>query len=689
MRRASSMSCVISIALVALVPAGKAAPAPDLIVEEISVEPARPTTGGPFDVVVVVRNAGDAASGASVVIVQVGGESKPPRLGVPPLAAGSWYTTSREASIPTPGEYLITAKADATGAVAESNEANNQRTFSVTVEEARPDLVVSSLTYEPDQPTTLDRIVIVVDVRNEGDAEAEASTLSIRVGAEATPGTYSIPRLARGDTSRKEREIVLPSGGDYVVTAAADSGGAITEWREDNNARTVQIRVRKVEPDLIVSGITFSPPDPTTVDTIRIEAHVKNIGEAPASDTTACIRVGGEASPPALSVGSLQVGASRAISRDVVLSIAQLYTITVTADCGEDIAEEDEGNNHRAIQIRVLPGGPDLAIARLEHSPQDPRTGEMVEFTAWVENIGNASSAPSHAWIRIGSETSSPAMAVPALLPEQFQAIGRSFTFSSPGEVSVAAVADARKEIVELDEFNNEKKLSLTVDPPPVDLRISSLTFSPSAPAIHWPVTIEAEVRNEGVATAGAFHVSIQVGGESQPWVGAVPALQGGQTYATTREVTFTTPMDCDVTAIADAQEEVVEREEGNNSKTIAISVAAGPNPDLIVSGLSSIPSASAPGEQATIDVRVMNRGDMPAGSSRLEIRIAGDAAAGASHLEIRFEGGGTRSPPWRPARSIPARPAPSSTIRHSAWRAPIASSPSPMQTARSASTTR
>ena len=65
---------------------------------------------------------------------------------VPALAAGASSTGTTSVLIPagtTPGTYYIIAKADALGAIAEINEANNTAYKTIII---GPDLVVSSLT---------------------------------------------------------------------------------------------------------------------------------------------------------------------------------------------------------------------------------------------------------------------------------------------------------------------------------------------------------------------------------------------------------------------------------------------------------------------------------------------------------------------------------------------------------------
>ena len=104
---------------------------------------------------------------------------------------------------------------------------------------AVPDLVVSSLSHSPASPITTDTITFTAVVKNVGTGQADASQLSLKVGGETTPPTFSVPALAPGATYEVQRELVLEVGAqNYLVTAKADVNNDVAESNEDNNQRT-------------------------------------------------------------------------------------------------------------------------------------------------------------------------------------------------------------------------------------------------------------------------------------------------------------------------------------------------------------------------------------------------------------------------------------------------------------------
>ncbi|MFF0745578.1 CARDB domain-containing protein [Streptomyces sp. NPDC004111] len=109
------------------------APGPDLDVTGITSSPANPAVGSPVSFTVAVRNRGNAAVPAgSVTRLTVGGTTL--NGTTPAIAAGGTATVAVNGTwTATSGGATLTATADATGAVAETNENNNTFARSLVV----------------------------------------------------------------------------------------------------------------------------------------------------------------------------------------------------------------------------------------------------------------------------------------------------------------------------------------------------------------------------------------------------------------------------------------------------------------------------------------------------------------------------------------------------------------------------
>nr|BFE68195.1 hypothetical protein GCM10020092_014960 [Actinoplanes digitatis] len=108
------------------------APGPDLQVLGITTNPANPAVGAAVSFTVAVNNRGTSGAGASTTRLTVGGTTL--NGSTPAIAAGATANVAIGGTwTATSGGATLTATADATGAVAETNEGNNVLTRSVVV----------------------------------------------------------------------------------------------------------------------------------------------------------------------------------------------------------------------------------------------------------------------------------------------------------------------------------------------------------------------------------------------------------------------------------------------------------------------------------------------------------------------------------------------------------------------------
>ena len=125
--------------------------------------------------------------------------------------------------------YILTAS-NSTG--------SNTAVVTVSVSTDFPDLVISSFTYSPASPNTVDLITFTVEVKNIGTGSAGVSILSFKIGGESSPPTFSVPVLAPGGKYAVQRQLVLGVAQGYMNTAIADVDNDVTESDETNNQET-------------------------------------------------------------------------------------------------------------------------------------------------------------------------------------------------------------------------------------------------------------------------------------------------------------------------------------------------------------------------------------------------------------------------------------------------------------------
>ena len=233
--------------------------APDLAVSsgDISLSNPLPSDDELVDITATVRNVGVLASGSIVVRAydgdpddggtQIGSDAV-----IATVAAGgsedavfSWDTAGLA------GDHTITVVADALNAVGEPNELNNVGAKSQKVY-LPPDFMISSITFDPEEPDTSDTIIISTTVKNIGELAGISVALQIWNGDPEAGGTpflaspgYIIGSIAAGGQFTLNLDVgtTFDMAGDYLIFAKADPDSTIREIDELNNEEFATLRV--------------------------------------------------------------------------------------------------------------------------------------------------------------------------------------------------------------------------------------------------------------------------------------------------------------------------------------------------------------------------------------------------------------------------------------------------------------
>ncbi|MGO4180886.1 discoidin domain-containing protein [Paenibacillus sp. TAF43_2] len=147
-------------------------------------------------------------------------------------------------------------------------------------------------------------------------------------------------------------------------------------------------------PDLTITGITWTPTAPVETNAITLNATVKNIGTANAPASTVNFYLGNELAGSA-PVAALTAGASAAVSLNAGAKNAGTYAVSAKVDESNAIIEQNETNNSysspAALTVAAVSSS-DL-IATASWNPSNPSAGNTVTFTVNLKNQGNIASA--------------------------------------------------------------------------------------------------------------------------------------------------------------------------------------------------------------------------------------------------------------------------------------------------------
>jgi len=645
---------------------------PDLEVDSITPDPAEPPAREPVTFTVRVRNAGTAdmtgVSSLAVYTDHVPSDCSDSDWAntaqIPPLATGA-YTDVVVVTygFATPGSYTVAAFADHTCLLREGHENNNQYVIGVDVgQPLLPDLAVTGLTTDPEDPPAREYVTYTVHISNTGTAPSPVEWVAVYTDHVPTckdqnwANTAQVPSLNPGESA----DVAVPqirymTPGAKDVRAFVDFTCLTEELDETNNIYTATVTIGPpLLPDLIVTSVTTDPEDPAARQWITATVRVSNTGTARSSavglavytDTlpTGCgdPNWANASSVPALNPGE---------SADVVVTAIRYmtsgsYPLYAFAD---DTCLEEELNETNNIYTKTLQIGPpllpDLVVDSVTLDPAEPAARQPVVYTVSIRNAGTAE-AHSYTWaglyidrtpagcggdIDIGDRVAQ----VPPL------AVGASyeFTLTAPfdteGSHTFSVFADYGCVVEESDKANNlYGPISVTVAPPLLpDLVVQSVTLNPAEPAAdQWAQTV-VTISNQGTAAASSWtwagvytdRVPSGCGGDIDigDLVGHVPPLAIGESFVFTVSVKFPTEGAHTYAAYADYGCILEESNKANNLYG-PISVTAGPPllPDLVVdsvtadwTGRESGQSNPAAGQPVAYTVRIHNAGTAEARS--------------------------------------------------------------------------
>lgn len=149
-------------------------------------------------------------------------------------------------------------------------------------------------------------------------------------------------------------------------------------------------------PDLIITGMSWSPTTPVETSAITLNAVVKNNGNASSAATTVNFYLNNELVGSAL-VGLLTAGASTTASMtlNAGAKTAATYALSAKVDESNVIFEQNEGNNSytNGTSLVIAPVSSSDLVGVTSWTPSNPVANSTVGFTVNLKNQGTIASA--------------------------------------------------------------------------------------------------------------------------------------------------------------------------------------------------------------------------------------------------------------------------------------------------------
>jgi flagellar hook assembly protein FlgD len=206
------------------------------------------------------------------------------------------------------------------------------------------------------------------------------------------------------------------------VTANSGAGGG-------QAAEFQVIGVPAPNPDLTVSGVSWSPQNPVETDSITASATVRNAGTVAAGATNVNLYLGTTKVGTA-AVGALAAGASSTVSANIGTRDAGSYQLTAKVDEANTVIEQNENNNSftGSTALVVSPVQSSDLVSATGWSPNNPSAGNTVNFSVTLRNQGTIASA-------------SGAHGVTVTITDSTGAVVKTLTGSYTGAIAAGATA--------------------------------------------------------------------------------------------------------------------------------------------------------------------------------------------------------------------------------------------------------
>lgn len=234
---------------------------------------------------------------------------------------------------------------------------------------------------------------VVVKLNPDASWGPRTQTIAVE-GREQASSTFTTLAAAQSYSFNPSsgNSVTIPLSGRVAdvrlrVTANSGAGGG-------QAAEFQVIGVPAPNPDLTVSGVSWSPQNPVESDAITASATVRNAGTVAAGATNVNLYLGTTKVGTA-AVGALAAGASTTVSANIGAQNAGSYQLTAKVDEANAVIEQNENNNSftGSTALVVSPVQSSDLVAATGWSPNSPSVGNTVTFSVTLRNQGTVASA--------------------------------------------------------------------------------------------------------------------------------------------------------------------------------------------------------------------------------------------------------------------------------------------------------
>ncbi len=522
---------------------------PNIVMKRLNCFPSTFSDGERVTFFAELENSGTETARAFAVAFYIDGEkvSTKPVQGIP--GGGSAIISS--AHVLSGGQHIIRAEADVDDVVIESNETDNS--MFITIESEMPELSIELAGMLNGSFVDGEEVTFEAKLVNSGGATQSPFFVDMYIDGKKE-GTQAVFGLGNRSVLALSYSWQARAGA-HDVGFVVDPSNAVAEACEWNNYYYMNISSNL--PDLEISMIQPSVPEPTDGEAVTVVASVTNIGlgRTMARFLGVLYVDGMPADYEALD--GLDV-MERKYMNFAWTASAGAHELVVIVNAERAVEENAYWNNRGSIEVNVPV--PDFEVISASSYPGSPATGENVTISVVVRNNGPGGTLRSIPVDLYSGARKVGTVEIPGL-PQGSQITVQFSWLAEGGTHAFKVIVDNLNSMRESNEANNE--LSFTVDCPYPDLVMQVLEWTPTQPAVGTLVQFNFTVVNLGAGVNMLTKVNLSINGLEIGEVGC-PALASGMGVSLTYGWVATSPVFY-AACTADSRAQVRESNEANN----------------------------------------------------------------------------------------------------------------------------
>ena len=500
------------------------------------------------------------------------------------------------------GLNVLNATVDGYNRWTESNESNNYATVSLNI--PKPDFTISN--YSIQESLVNGSAYLYKDYNLPVNITNNGANFSSYVYVQLLDNDkYSSGRNIGPFNSGETKETSLyytPTPGHHVLTLSVDPSDSWVESNETNNNKVIA-NLSFGYPELVPLGVTWTPYNFTSGDSVTFKIYIRNMGQAFYRSFSVRFEVWNETSRLAYGYGSpnpyswyFKGNETKEFDWRWDNAKPGNLTLKILVDYYNDIPESNESNNNYEAYLGSI-GTPDFKLSNL--TVKNMEYGTYAKISVVLKNLGeaiyksfplmfNISNTIRYVWIY-------------GMNANESKLVSIDWYVDKVGNISIQVKADPNNAIIESNENNNEVSGSYYIEAP--DLVISSYKWIEEDLSKGY-LTFNVNVTNNGGNCYRGFYIGMYIDGihKANAWISSI---MKGETKEVTIKWRFDVGGIHNVILKADAYNTIKESNEDNNEANTTVVIAL---PDLTIESID-VPSNMNANAYYPINITIKNEG--------------------------------------------------------------------------------